>query len=521
MTLPKWVKANPSLWLLATVLLLGAFLRFYDLGAESIWLDESTSVHISKQTVPSIIRWLAKDVHPPLYYIALHYWMLVFGTTEVAVRSLSAVFGVASIFLIYQVGRQLFNRHVGLLGSFLLAISWFHIYYSQEARTYTLLALLTLLSFSLFINILKARDTRNWHLVCYFLTNLCLAYTHYFGPFVIASQIVYFILLWDRHKHVWLWFLGVQIATVGFFAPWIPVVIGQGARVSEGFWIPQASIMRVVGAIGTYVGSGWGKVPLLIVFFVLCLIGLLTIRRLDGRWTWRKPLQSTKGLSWKVSLESVDEVLLLLIWFVFLVVVPFLISQVFTSFYVGRYTIGASPALYLLAARAVGGLNRQAAYAGIVVIVLLSLPGLQHYYAHDVKPQWREIAMLIEDDSEPNDVIMTCPSHQERAFDYYYKGELERFGMPWNITEKERIASRVDKAVAGKERLWLISHRQANGTVVTHLMDSYGKESLILEKEYLRVRVYLFDVHIESVPRDARSSLPRGAPPPTGLPRAL
>jgi uncharacterized membrane protein len=86
----------------------------------------------------------------------LHFWMLLFGQSEIAVRALSACLGIISVLLIYKVGRELYNRKIGLIASLLMTISTFAIYSSQEARQYSLLLLLTLLSFLFFIRIIKA-----------------------------------------------------------------------------------------------------------------------------------------------------------------------------------------------------------------------------------------------------------------------------------------------------------------------------------------------------------------------------
>lgn len=91
-----------------------------------------------------------------------------------------------------------------------------------------------------------------------------------------------------------------------------------------------------------------------------------------------------KGQNWSISLEQVEEILLLLIWFSFPIVVPFIISRFFTPIYITRYTIGASPALYLLVAKGISTFTKKKAiYLVLMLIVVLSLPGLQYYYAHD------------------------------------------------------------------------------------------------------------------------------------------
>ena len=119
------------------IVLIGAFLRVYHLGTQSIWFDEAYSVGLSSLSVPQIVQAAAADVQPPLYYLLLHYWMMAFGTSESAVRLLSVLFGVLAIPMIYVVGRQLFNKEVGLVAALILALSSFNIYYSQETWMYS------------------------------------------------------------------------------------------------------------------------------------------------------------------------------------------------------------------------------------------------------------------------------------------------------------------------------------------------------------------------------------------------
>lgn len=491
-----WLKSNEIILVLLLIILLGSFLRIYGLGSESIWFDEAVSINVSQQSVALIIE--KTELHPPLYYIILHFWMLLFGTSEVATRSLSAIFGIISIFLIYQVGRTLFNHRVGLISGFLSGISYFHIYYSQEMRNYSLLLLLTLLSFFLFIKILRADKARRLYFPLLFLANICLAYTHVFGLFVIMSQIFYFILLWKKYKQLRIWFFGLQIATLLFFLPWIPTLIGKISAISHGFWIPEPSPMYVVSTIGTYAGSGWGQIPLLAAFFLLCLMGLFSIKRLGGKWSLSKPLSSMKGQNWSISLEQVEEILLLLIWFSFPIVVPFIISRFFTPIYITRYTIGASPALYLLVAKGISTFTKKKAiYLILVLIVVLSLPGLQHYYAHDVKPQWRETADFIEYNSQADDAIIISADFTQIPFDYYYEGNLERVGIDRDVKDPLMLAAIVDKAVAGKERLWLILAHEREAFIEDYLIDRFGSNSVVVDEEFVRIKVYLFDLQVE------------------------
>jgi len=208
------------------IVLIGAFLRVYHLGTQSIWFDEAFSVWISSLTLPQMVQATAADVHPPLYYFLLHYWIIVFGTSESTVRLLSVLFGVLAIPMIYVVGRQLFNKETGLVGALILALSSFNIYYSQETRMYSLMALLALLSMYFFWRFLRQSNLVSS--VGYVLSTTLLVYTHYYSWFVVIAQNIYVVtlLLLSKHRAYRLrdWAV-LQAIVVALFVPWMVVLI--------------------------------------------------------------------------------------------------------------------------------------------------------------------------------------------------------------------------------------------------------------------------------------------------------
>src|SRR5258708_22082891 len=120
------------------VLIFGLILRLISLN-QSLWLDEATSASTIKMSLSTFFQKFAQgDFHPPLYYLTLRLWGSIFGTSEVALRSLSILFAVATIYVVYRIGRELISSKAGLIASLLLATSGLHVYYSQEARMYSM-----------------------------------------------------------------------------------------------------------------------------------------------------------------------------------------------------------------------------------------------------------------------------------------------------------------------------------------------------------------------------------------------
>lgn len=477
-----WIKAHKSILILTLIMLVGGFLRLYELGAESLWLDEVNTVNVSGQSLSSIIL----DTSTPLYFIITHFWMIIFGSSELAVRFPSAIFGIISIFLLYKIGYHLFNQKIGLISSFLLAISSFHIFYSQDARFYGLLLLLTLLSFYLFVQILKGNS--KWYYLGYALANILLVYNHLFGVFVIISQVFYFALFWKKYKQQRIKYAAMQIATILALIPLMVYVIGNDAGRLMPTWVSEPSPVRILETLAAWSGYFVAGQFLLVVFFALSVIGVLSIR-------WFKGTSSTR-------FESVEEITMLLIWFSFPIFIPFLLSYILNPMYIDRYLIAALPAFLLLTAKGIAGINtflseslsNKFTYGIIIFIALISFAGLIQYYTEPTKEQWRETAAYIEYHAQADDSIVFCADYTQNPFDYYYEGDLEKFGIAWGETDTQNIDAVVDNASAGKERLWLVLSNQGTAITEEYLLSNFGSQSVIEHEELVGVEVYLFEL---------------------------
>src|SRR5512141_1083507 len=136
------MRLSRSTLLLLLILILATALRWYRIDGQSFWNDEGNSARIAERSLQLITEAAAGDIHPPLYYYLLHFWRDVFGSSEIALRSLSALLGVLLVGLTFLIGHKVFSAGVGLLAAFVAAINPFQIYYSQEARMYMLLAVI-------------------------------------------------------------------------------------------------------------------------------------------------------------------------------------------------------------------------------------------------------------------------------------------------------------------------------------------------------------------------------------------
>jgi mannosyltransferase len=180
-------------WLLVLVLLLGFGLRLYELDGKGLWYDElGTALYTSPDKSPwQVVRGpLEVPVipAPPAYFLSTYALRLV-SDGDFVLRLPSVLYGALAIAAIYLLGRELLGPRRGLVAAFLLSISAFHIRYSQEARYYALLMLLSTLSLYFFYRGLRRNDARSW--AGYAVTSTLAVYTHLFAFLFLAVQGVY------------------------------------------------------------------------------------------------------------------------------------------------------------------------------------------------------------------------------------------------------------------------------------------------------------------------------------------
>jgi mannosyltransferase len=177
-------------WALVALTLIGGLLRFGTLDLQSYWLDEAATVELVTLDLSGMLHGIPdRESSPPLYYVLAWLWTQAFGSGEVGLRSLSALFGTAAIPVAYAAAAELCSRRVGLIVAALAAVSPVLVWYSQEARAYALLMLLgglSLWSFARLLNRPSGPAAAAWAVS----SALALA-THYFAAFLVLPEAVW------------------------------------------------------------------------------------------------------------------------------------------------------------------------------------------------------------------------------------------------------------------------------------------------------------------------------------------
>ena len=175
----------------AVLILLGVCaLGLSQITRDSLWDDEAWSVWAAGAPRLSVVlERVQADVHPPLYFLLLHGWMRVTGDSVLALRLPSLWMGLIALAGTFAVGARLFDRRTGLWAMLLLGAAGFLLYYTREARMYTLL--LALATLSTYACLVWLKRPTLWRAVIYAVSMAAMLYTHYAGGLVIVTHLLW------------------------------------------------------------------------------------------------------------------------------------------------------------------------------------------------------------------------------------------------------------------------------------------------------------------------------------------
>lgn len=275
-TSPNTPRAQWFLWGVVGLTALAAAVRFSTLGLQSYRHDEAVTagrVLVSGLSQTMHLVWSSEST-PPLYYLLAWLWMHPFGVHEVGLRSLSALLGTATVPVAYLIGRELIGRRAGLVTAAIVAVNPMLVWYSQDARAY---ALLVLLSAAAFLFFLRARRTGRGRDLAWWAVFSALALaTHYFAFFPLAIEAVWLLATARRMRSVLLAIGGIALAGLAL----TPIALHQ-ARGKNNDWIASFGMigrLRETG-ISFFVGeAGLLKHALVPMVLFAAAVALLLFR---------------------------------------------------------------------------------------------------------------------------------------------------------------------------------------------------------------------------------------------------
>ncbi|WP_198380738.1 glycosyltransferase family 39 protein [Roseomonas sp. KE2513] len=430
--------------LLAGIVLVALGVRFWHLTSSSLWVDEGFSVQVAVLDRARAMELIMADTHPPLYYLALLAWTSVFGAGEFALRSLSVLFGVLTIPVLFSIGRMLVGLRVGLLAAALLATSALHVQYSTEVRMYSLLPLLASVALWGAVRFATAPEERGARLkgaFVFVLGSTLALWTQMAGLFVIPSASLIMLVGWwlgGRGRAAGLTWLLANVVLLGILAASVPVLSVLMAN-AKGLvaWLPPPTPRVIAETIGPMLAQKLNAI-LSVRLTTVAAAGFALVAAL-GLWAARR---NPRFLAFAILAGVLP--------FVLTIAVSFAVAPIFVT----RIHLWSLLPLYLLIAAAMvayGG--RVAGFVLVGFVMAAQAAGLYAYHAEWSRPDWRSAVALIAASAGPGDVIVTPPPPGVDAVIGYYAAPLRRLVRP--VGEKEQLPDLV--AAAEGKRVWAVS----------------------------------------------------------------
>lgn len=411
----------------ALIALAAAGLRLWGLTAQPIWFDESVLVAYGRLE-PAL--WLAKLsearegvflTKAPLLVLLLHGWIYGVGTGAAILRLPFVVVGVATVLVLYWIVQRLYGRTVAVFAALLLALSPYHIYYSQQVTEYGPLVLAGLGSHLLWVRLSAAERPGLWGQLALPALNLLGLALHPGHAFVTGTQLV-LQLGWRRARPLPL--LVGQLLSLGAAAAVGVWLATRGGFVATALgWIPPLTPELALEALRQFShgvmshgelhdGAAGGLLDALLVLMAALILGgaVLLGRGADGaRRRGARPL--------------------LLLWVGAPVLFAVAVSFTFHSVAIARYYIIVLPGLLVLASLSLGFVwQRSRPVALTLLLALLALLG--HAYVRQQRlagPSIREMVADFKQRWRAGDGVLLTPDHLRYPFGYYFDRKVARW----------------------------------------------------------------------------------------------
>lgn len=427
------LRSVPRLAWLVGALLVGTALRLPGLGQQSLWVDEGNT-YIRAILPLDIVLENLLEVHNqvPLYYLLNRLALQVFGSSEFALRLLSVYSGLLNVPFVYLLGRLSGRCWVGLLAAWMMALNPFHVWYSRDARMYSLGVLLVSGAVWCFLLALRYGGWRRW--AAFAMVNGMAYLTHYATLGVGLVQLVVFLLTFRKTYRAFRWWVFAQIVAVMPAASWLALsMISYGYSGIRGNWIPMPSLLAPAKTFWNFSLGYDGHLGVWTTSALLVFAAVLWA----GMWRRSEPTWDCSMIAWLLVLPSM----------------ALGFSFVLGPVYVDRYLSVCVPAYLLLLS---AGLSAFPTYelrlvlAGLLCIAMtISALGITNG-KRIPKPEWQQATKIVVEAARNGDQLLV---DQKGLFlTFYYVGEA----LPITGLDVESADVQLDKALRQCTRTWFL-----------------------------------------------------------------
>ncbi len=317
---------------LSGILFLAAFLRLDHVSLRPLWLDEADIANLLSVSLTNSWSVLVNSAQNATYFYALKAWALCFGNSEISFRSLSVFLSLLSIVIIYKFGVNLNGKKTGLWAAFLLAVNYFSIFYAIQARHYSLVILLSILSYYYFHGLLVNFNFKK--LSAYVIFTVLGVYSHPWFVLLVGSQFIYLLFTRGYIKRK---IIFSQVLIFILSAPWL-IILWNHKIDGANNWIELTKISTLFSTFHYFMYGATG---------IFIIAGIITCFFVFGRLKETKTMINYRFNY--VNYQQISAKIYLLFSYLFFPLIAAVIIGNFIPFYEpGRYEAVVLPAFILL-----------------------------------------------------------------------------------------------------------------------------------------------------------------------------
>lgn len=462
------------------IIILGLLLRLVNLN-QSLWLDEAISALAARDFSYSgiIFDFLKADNHPPFYYLLLKFWSSFFGFSEISLRSLSVIFGVLTVYLIYLIVKkiEIRNKKTALLAALFLATSPLHVYYSQEVRMYPVITFLGLLLIYTYLFLLEEK-TKIWKFAVFSLLIFLSLATDYVMVFLMPVFLIYPFFKKSDLKFKLRIFLSFIPAFL-IFLIWFPYFLIQ----IEG----SKNVLAVLPGWQSVVGGA--NIKEISLVWIKFVIGRISFENKFFYYFWIMFSSVCFIFSFVFSLKKIKKLILIWLWFLLPLISAFLTSFIIPSFNYFRF-IFVLPAFYFLVSLGIVEIDRKLIQKGLIfLIVFINLFGCLIYFI-DQKQQredWKGAVFFVGKNIQKNEIAVFEFPEPFAPFRFYNNLGIKSYGLTDRVfADPVKTSQKTQETIKNKTGIFYFDY-------LRDLSDPKKiVEKTILDNGFKRSNVYNF-----------------------------
>jgi len=453
-------------------------LKGLNIGYNSFWLDEVSSVNWSVRPVYEVIEYSFSYPNGPIYQIFLKYWIDLFGIGESWVRGLSLIFGSLTIIPLMLIAKDWFNKNTSYFVALIYTFSNIYLYYSIEARSYTLVSFLATWSFYFFYRIVTEGKPKD--ILWFVIVNTLLLNTHLTPVFIFVIQVVTSLMFYKSNIKRILWLLLAQALSLVIVGLW--VLNNKWFGGNETVWLPIPVWKDILSLLIQYFNS------LNNLYIILILVGIIVFYYIRKR-----------------NFQNIKNLLIVFLWGILPIIAIFLVSVYYNPRFIPRYMLYAVPGLYLFAAAIINLSFKNLYLQWIVAISFVGIMISQINLKPNKAEKWKEAMEYHNSFKNDSTITVVSADYQRVSFSYYYKqsaflqyNRIEEILQEDNIfffNIKRKLQKIISDHSEKKTLIVVLSHNTVvdpEQEALEYLRDNY--KQIEYRTDFKGIQIYIFDL---------------------------